>query len=197
MSREPDVRPMRILFIGNSYTSRNNLPKLIERLARDAMGVSVETRAVVAGGASLRRHWNAGEALALLRGSEWTHVVLQEQSTLPIKNPVRFKENVRLFDHEIRQRGARTVLYLTWARKAAPDSQENLSKAVTEIATELRALVVPVGPAWQRAQQADPGVVLYEKDGSHPTPAGSRLAAEVFCATLFHEGSTPRPARDA
>lgn len=185
-----DAPPIRMLFIGNSYTSRNNLPKLLERIAKGAaVRRTIETRAVVAGGASLRRHWNAGEALTLLRGSAWNHVVLQEQSTLPIKNPARFKESVRLFDREIRQSGARTVLYLTWARENAPDSQDVLTRAVLEIANELGALVAPVGPAWQRAQATDPGIRLYEKDGSHPTPAGSYLAAEVFYATLFQDES--------
>jgi len=44
---------------------------------------------------------------------------------------------------------------------------------------------VPVGPAWQRAQQALPALELYEDDGSHPTAAGTFLAACVFHHVLF------------
>ncbi len=39
--------------------------------------------------------------------------MLQEQSTLPVKNAGRMHENVRLFDEAITAAGAKTVLYMT------------------------------------------------------------------------------------
>ena len=51
--------PLKVLFIGNSFTARNNLPGLITDLAA-ARGRSLEHRLISAGGASLRNHWNAG-----------------------------------------------------------------------------------------------------------------------------------------
>ncbi len=181
-------RTIRILFIGNSYTSRNDLPSLIRQLAAEGSTPwTVESEAVTAGGASLRRHWNAGKALELIRRGSWDYVVLQEQSTLPIKNRARFAESVRLFDDEIRRCGARTVLYLTWAREAAPQTQAILDEAIASIARELGAIVVPVGPAWQAAMTGHPDQRLYDKDGSHPTLAGSWVAAREFCKTLLQE----------
>ena len=50
---------VRILFIGNSFTARNNLPGLLAQLAA-ARGKQVEHRLISAGGASLRNHWNGG-----------------------------------------------------------------------------------------------------------------------------------------
>ena len=55
----------RILFIGNSFTARNGLPDLIAQLAA-AHGKSIEHHLISAGGASLRQHWNAGEALKVI-----------------------------------------------------------------------------------------------------------------------------------
>ena len=102
----PDLPRSRILFIGNSYTSRNQLPGLLAKLAAaDAHPRRVEVDAIVAGGASLRRHWNAGVAQNALAKSPWDYVVLQEQSTLPLKNPARYHENIRLFDAEIARHG--------------------------------------------------------------------------------------------
>jgi len=175
----------RILFIGNSYTSRHQLPRLIADLAAAAdPSVNIEPVAIVAGGASLRRHWNAGAAQKALATSRWDFVVLQEQSTLPVKNPQRYHENVRLFAAEVAQRGAALALYLTWSRKGAP-TQPQITRAVEEIAAEVRARVVPVGLAWQRALRERPDVPLYLDDGSHPTAAGAYLAACVFVASLF------------
>src|SRR5579872_5047572 len=100
---------LRLLFIGNSFTARNNLPGLISQLAA-ARGKSLEHELISAGGASLRTHWNVGRALAAIQTGRFDSVVLQEQSTLPIKNAGRMHENVRLFDEAIKTAGSKTVL---------------------------------------------------------------------------------------
>jgi hypothetical protein len=175
-----------VLFIGNSFTARNDLPGLIAGLAA-ARGKSMEHRLISAGGASLRMHWNAGKARQAIQDGPFDHVVLQEQSTLPVKNAQRMHENVRLFDEAIRAAGARTVLYMTWARRSAPESQQAITDAYTGIGRELGATVVPVGKAWQRFLRAHDQPVLHDKDQSHPSLAGSYLAACVFLAVLFQE----------
>ena len=177
---------IRILFIGNSYTTRNDLPALLTTIAASSVAPRrLETATVAAGGASLKRHWNAPHARMLLDAAAWDYVVLQEQSTFPLKSPKRFHESVRLFDAEIKAQGAQTVLYLAWARAGAADTQDAITEAVMQIGTEIGALVAPVGPAWQLAAQECAQVPLYAKDGSHPTPAGSYLAACVFYASLY------------
>ena len=178
----------RILFIGNSYTTRNGLPRLLVELAADAQTpIPVEVATVFAGGASLRRHWNAGIAQKTLASAPWDYVVLQEQSPLPWRNPQRYHESVRLFAGEIGKSDAKIALYLTWSRKDAPEKQQLITRAVEEIGAEVGARVVPVGPAWHAAMQADRNIALYTDDGSHPTTAGSYLAACVFVVSLFGE----------
>ena len=177
---------MKVLFIGNSFTARNDVPGLIARLAA-ARGRVVDHRLISAGGASLRAHWNKGDAAQAIRQTCYDHVVLQEQSTLPIKNPRRMHENVRLFDAEIRASGAKTALYLTWARTSAPASQAAITDAYTTIGAELGATVVPAGVAWEKVLAMPTHPVLHDKDGSHPTLAGSYLAACVFFAVLLGE----------
>ena len=175
---------MRILFIGNSFTARNNLPDLVAQLAA-AHRTKIEHRLISAGGASLRRHWNAGEALKAIETGHFDHVVLQEQSTLPVKNPKRMHESVHLFDHAIKAAGAKTVLYMTWARLNAPESQQAITDAYLRIGRELGAIVVPAGLAWQRCLREHEALALHDRDQSHPTLAGSYLAACVFLAVLF------------
>jgi hypothetical protein len=176
----------KVLFIGNSFTARNDLPGLIATLAA-ARGRRTGYRLISAGGASLRTHWNAGEAAEAIRDGNYDGVVLQEQSTLPVKNATRMHENVRLFHQVIKAAGAETVLYMTWARRHAPESQQVITDAYTTIGRELGATVAPVGRTWQQflAKHDEPN--LYDKDQSHPSPAGSYLAACVFLAVLFRE----------
>ena len=175
-----------VLFIGNSFTARNNLPGLIEQLAA-ARGTTMQHRLISAGGASLRTHWNAGTALKAITEGEYDSVVLQEQSTLPVKNAKRMHENIRLFDAAIKETGAKTVLYMTWARRNAPQAQQAITDAYTTIGQELGATVVPVGLAWQRYLLAHNQPFLHDRDESHPTLAGSYLAACVFTAVLFNK----------
>jgi hypothetical protein len=111
----------------------------------------------------------------------------QEQSTLSVKNARRTHENVRLFDGAIKAAGARTALYMTWARQNAAESQQAISNTYASVGRELGATVVPVGLAWQRFLRRHDQPVLHDKDQSHPTLAGSYLAACVFLAVLFGE----------
>ena len=178
--------PRKALFVGNSFTARNDLPGLIAKLAA-ARGKALEHRLISAGGASLRQHWNAGEAQKAIRSGQYDCVVLQEQSTLPVKNAGRMHENIRLFDGAVKAAGGTTVLYMTWARRDAPESQRAIADAYAGVGGELGATVVPVGLAWQRFLGEHDRPALHDKDQSHPTLAGSYLAACVFLAVLFRE----------
>lgn len=179
----------KILFIGNSFTERNDVPGLIAQLAAHR-GLQLQHALISAGGASLRMHWNKGEAQQRIAQGGYDYVVLQEQSTLPVKNAARMHENIRLFDDAIRAAGAKTALYLTWARANAPDTQAAINEAYASIAKELGATLVPAGIAWQKFLAKYDQPALHDKDQSHPTPAGSYLAACVFLKSLL--GEDPR-----
>jgi hypothetical protein len=180
------VKPTRILFIGNSFTNRNDLPGMLARLAATARPPHrVETERVIANGQALKSHWTRGAAPEAIRSSKWQYIVLQEQSTLPLKNPARMHEYVTLFDEAIRHSGAKTVLYMTWARRHEWERQADLAEAYASIGRKLGAIVVPVGLAWERVLTQRPHLVLHDRDNSHPNFAGSYLAARVFFATLF------------
>jgi hypothetical protein len=184
---QPETRYPRLqrrLVIGNSFTQRNDLPGLLAQLA-SARSLSISHDLLSVGGASLRTHWNAGKAAKMIATGSYDYVVLQEQSTLPVKNPQRMAENVRLFDEAIKQAGSQTVLYMTWARQHAPESQAKITDAYNVIGIELGSTVVPVGLVWQSFLAEHDRPVLYDRDQSHPTLAGSYLAACVLLAALF------------
>ncbi len=183
---------MRVLFIGNSYTFFNDVPALVETLAR-AAGTRIKTRAITVAGSTLRGHWSRGHAVAAIRQGGWDWVILQEQSSLGVPRVVggipritdarQFHASVRKFDREIRAVGARTMLLLTWSAQPAPEEQQRLDHAYLTIARTLQADVAPAGMAWSIVREEHPWVNLYAADGAHPAPAGSYLAAcSVFAA---------------
>lgn len=196
----------RILFIGNSYTYFNNLPSILEQMANSARPGSVEAIMVVEGGATLKDLWDAGDALKIVRQGGWSYVVLQEQSALgdgptdengipQISDPSTFYDYSRRFDSEIKGSGAKTVFYLTWARRDSPGNQSKLAAAYTSIAKERGGILVPAGLAWEAAIHEKPNQLLHQVDKSHPTPAGTYLTACVFYSVLFRKSPIGLPAR--
>lgn len=150
-------------------------------------GHVVEHRLISAGGASLRQHLNAGTALEAIAEGGYDVVVLQEQSTLPVKNAARMQDSVRDFDAAIKAAGAQTALYMTWARKNAPETQQALTTAYAAIAAELGATLIPVGMVWERYLATHDQPRLHDADNSHPALPGSYLAACVFLIALLNE----------
>ena len=191
-------QPLRVLFIGNSLTYYNNLPHLLEQLAASSdVPRKLQTRLIGFGGATLHNHWERGEALKAIREGTWDYVVLQEQSSLGAvymvngkrwitPDPEFFHQYARLFDEEIKHSGAKTVFFLTWARKNGPPrEQAALTYAYMKIAGELNANVAPVGVAWQEARTGESEISLYLEDGSHPSSSGTYLAACVFYSLFY------------
>jgi hypothetical protein len=178
-------RAMRVLFIGNSYTFYNgSLPAIVQAMAK-ARGRDVECVPCVSGGKSLEWHWNQGKARQALADGPWDVVVLQDFSRQAIDKPRLLDEYGRKFAAEIKKAGAKPVFFMTWARQHQPEMQQVIADAYEKVAAEANATVAPVGLAWQRALKQDPTLKLHQADKSHPTKAGSYLAACVFYDVLF------------
>jgi hypothetical protein len=193
-------KPLRVLFIGNSYTFFNGgMGTLVQSLASAVKdGRRLEYVEVTKGGQTLEGHWAEGKALAEIRKGGWDFVVLQEHSLRPLQDREKMFAYAKRFDAEIRKVGARTVFYETWARKNRPEMQTLLDQAYGGIAKEVAAVVAPAGLAWQAALKVRPELSLHIADLSHPTPAGSYLNACVFYETLFGRSpeGLPRTIRD-
>jgi hypothetical protein len=118
-----------------------------------------------------------------------TRAALQGQSLEPMasnkEESERFRATARAFDQTIRDAGARTVLYMTWAYRDKPEMTNLLSAGYVAAGDELGALVVPVGLAFERSRRENPPIDLYYPDGKHPNLEGTYLAACVFYAALY------------
>jgi hypothetical protein len=190
---KPLPPPIRVLFIGNSYTFYNGGVDAVFQAMAKSRGKNVEAVAVTSGGKTLEWHWENGDARSAIERGGWDYVVLQEFSTRPIDDPELMFTYARRFDQEIKRVGAKTVFYLTWARFNQPENQIVLNRAYDKIARELNATVARVGPAWERVLEDTPRIKLHMEDRSHPTPAGTYLAAAVFYATILNDSAEGLP----
>lgn len=191
-----------VLFVGNSYTRFNLLPRLVQRLAASEQ-LPMRVEAVAKGGLTLRMHWLRHEALDHIRSGGHSHVVLQAHSLDPLDRGEEFESYADRFKRAIDASGARTVLYETWARRRGdplyrtrPElgseeaMTERVAAAYARLAGQLDTGLAPVGQAFSDAGNLAPGVELYRPDGTHPSWAGSYLAAVVLYATI--SGHDPR-----
>ena len=80
------TKKMRILFIGNSYTYVNDLPRMLKGMMA-VEAIDLETRRVTPGGCTLERHWKGDAARKAIAEGSWDYVVIQEQSQMPVLNP--------------------------------------------------------------------------------------------------------------
>jgi len=190
-----DTKPIRVLFIGNSYTYVNDLPGMIAALAKAGHQRPIESDKETPGGCTLEQHWRNGKAAAKIAAGTWDFVVLQEQSTRPLSDPALMTTYAARLDALITAQHAKTLLYQTWARQNAMERQPELSKTYTDLGKQLNADVVPAGTAWALALKSDPTLALHGEDKSHPTPAGTYLAACVFYATLYGKTSEGLPGK--
>jgi len=192
-----------VFFLGNSYIYFNDLPDILEGISQGLDGPRVTTASHTHGGFTLRRHLEDGHLPGAFgeggsNAPHWDAVVLQEQSALAttldtltgrLGSPEDFQDAVRDLEPIVRGLGATPVLYMTWAKERWPAQIDQLSAAYRGIGEELDLPVAPVGLAWARALDRRPDLALHLADGSHPTPAGSYLAACVIYATLT--GTSP------
>jgi hypothetical protein len=213
-----------VLYIGNSYTSYNDLPRLVQVIAVSKRKAAAAA-AITPGGADFAAHLTQPATDVALTSKPWHFVVLQDQSlrATRLRGAAEFLGFGEQFYRHIAQRvpQAKVVLYETWAYGrghaiytaqpggaapfADPDAMyaeihanySALQSRLQAIDATRTVLLAPVGAAFQRCTREHPQIELYEQDRSHPSPAGSYLAALVIYATLFNDSPVGAAAGNA
>lgn len=195
---DTEAKPLRVLFIGNSYTSVNNLPGMIEALATAAKEKRpFAPTAVTPGGWSFQQHLldpNTKTPTTIAQ-HDWDFIVLQEQSQMPFMYPRTTLEHGTTLGELVKAQKSTPMLYMTWAREHQPEHQAAITKTYTDLAKALEAPIAPVGLAWEAARKERDTLKLYTQDKSHPAPAGSYLAACVFYAKFYDRSPVGLPGR--
>lgn len=177
---------VKVLFIGNSHTYMNAMPRMLLSLVEaDNSGLELIVDQSTGKGVSLEWHWNRLPTREMIAARQWDYVVLQDRSGGPLEAPESFQHHAGLLDKEIRKLGAKTIFYMTWANRHRPETQAIIADAYAKVAKRLNAHLAPVGNAWGNVRRMNPGLNLYHEDGRHANPAGSYLTACIFYSILF------------
>lgn len=208
---EAGPKNIRVLYVGNSLTTANDLPGLVADLAQSG-GYQIEYQVYAPGGKRLMQHASDKRLLELIKSQKWNYVVLQEQSQYPGFSVKQVRKDVlayaRVLSDAVKNANPRSkvVFYQTMARqngdpdniKVSPElgsyagMQKRINRTYEVMAKENKGLLAPVGVVWQKVRQKKPGLKLYS-DNIHPNLAGSYLAACVFYTTFFSKSPVGLP----
>lgn len=200
------AEPIKVLFIGNSYTFYNNLPDMFAQVATSA-GEKVTVDASTPGGYTLSMHCENSGTMAKIAQSKADFVVLQEQSQIPSftdgeVNSMFLPYAQKLNDEILKSNPcSETVLYVTWGRKNGdamncPNwppvcTYEGMDSLLTLrydlAARQNQTIMSPVGPVWRFIRTDAPEIELYDADEGHPSLAGTFAAACTFYASIFRK----------
>lgn len=193
-------RTYSFLFLGNSYTYYNQLWDMFQKVCESAgYPVTVDHVNCRYLDELLDSQFECCEQFEeRLSTQKYDYVFLQEQSLRPILNYDLFENAVTAISQKINKNGASCVLYQTWGRKTgSPDLTANnlTNESMTQYLAESYQKAgnkhsIPVshaGDAFYRVYTSHPEIELYFPDNTHPTAAGTYLAALCHFATVTRE----------
>ena len=174
-----------------------------------SMGDTVIYDSSAPGGHTFQNHCNNTTSMSKIRNQAWDVVVLQAQSQEPSFSPGQVMSSTypyanRLVDSVRKYHPCATVLfYMTWGRQngdaqncaAYPPictytgMQARLRESYLLFGNDFATDVAPVGVAWKKIRASNPAINLYDPDESHPSLAGTYLAASVFYSSVFLRAS--------
>ncbi len=210
-----NAEPIRILFIGNSFTHMHDFPYMVSRLAIETNDTILADFSAI-DSYTLEKHSNYTATIEKIKSECWDYVVLQEQSQRPAMNLELFENKTVFYADSLHKLilefnpNARILLFMTWGKKFGDSElcykfpyictykgmQDKLKERYSALGSRLSAMVIPCGLAWQYFQE-ETVINLYEDDLKHPNVLGSYLNACIFYAALLKktpEGIAYNPA---
>jgi len=199
-----------VLFLGNSYSSYNNLPQLVQSLSSSA-GKTLIIDSNMPGGFTMSGHANDATTFSKISQGNWDYVILQEQSQMPTIDFYRYNDMYPAMTDlksliEQYNPCAKIITYMTWGRQyggqqCGPGAtycspvfvdfnhmQDSLTSAYLEISEQLNIQCAPVGLTWQNILN-DTTLILHSNDNSHPNIDGSYVAALSIYSSIWKQPS--------
>jgi hypothetical protein len=114
-------------------------------------------------------------------------VLMMDCSQCPIHPRLKaaFHASARKSSETVRRNGANPAFLMTWAYADRPEMTAQLAEAYTIAGNENDALVIPAGLAFAESLSGRADIRLHMDDKSHPTLAGTYLAACTVYAGLI------------
>lgn len=166
-----------IVLVGNSFTSMNHMPKLLQHLIGNKYKVLDASHS----GFPLMGHEHRHDLTKLLQSNVTKHVILQEQSYFLSKQPSFYNMYTTPSVARLRDlSNATTYLMQTWGyfgglypHDTFKQMNDRLRKGTRDVAQRTGLTVIPIGDTWEDAyaemSDADFRHEMFARDGRHPS----------------------------
>ena len=196
LSSEPSS--VKVLSINNSLVDYHDQNLMFNDMA-SAMGKTAEWTKHTNLGQTLAYHFNEDQlvpnAKEVVAKDVWTHIILQEQSSLPRTDFATFRANVKLWVDYIRTSCANPnaviILPVNWAYSDDASFQTTaatLAANYIKVAQEFGLVLCPICDAYSAYQKDYPATTTADlyTDNRHPTQAASYLACCLEFAVIYN-----------
>jgi len=196
---------LRILFIGNSMTSVQDLPGLLTNLA-SSNGKTIITGQNTPGGYFLSDHVTDPVSLSLM-AQGFDYIVVQEQSSgniLPVIPGSSIIRPIGIIDSIAKANCSKILLYATpgypethpWSVEPYVDMQADIIYKYTNAARSVRAAYLPTAHAFRDVINNYPSItdMWASPTDYHPGIKGQYLHACVLYSVLYNESAVGSPA---
>ena len=196
---------VKVLSLNNSLIYYNDQDAVFNDIAT-AMGKNANWTKHTLLGKSLKAHWDEGDGVAedgnlgakmLVRSQAWSHIILQEQSSLPRTDIETFRANVKRWVDYIRDYcpnpNAIIIVPVNWAYSGDWSNytafNSTFVKNYQDVAADLGVTLCPVGVAYQAVYDTEgsEGTNTWFLDDRHPTLKATYMAAAMEYGLIFGE----------
>lgn len=173
-----------ILFIGNSLTYTNDLPSLVEKVAK-TKGILVNTKMIAFPNYGLEDHWNDKEIHKLIKSKNYDYVIVQQGPSSQEYGRTSLLEYGNKINNLCNENKTKLVFFMVWPSKRYYHTYNGVIKNYTNTADQLSALLCPVGKVWKAHFDETNDFSYFGVDGFHPSLKGSKIAAEVIVESIL------------
>ncbi|MEE9373500.1 MAG: hypothetical protein V3V00_10655 [Saprospiraceae bacterium] len=181
---DPETAIFNILFVGNSLTYYNDLPKLVYELAKTKEKY-ISTKMIAKPNYAIIDHLDIGnEVNKEIESKQYDYVIVQQGPSSQNEGRRLLLEGGKRFEKLCNENDSELVFFMVWPSLTYYQNFDGVIANYKEAATLCNSLLAPVGSAWKQYFDDTKDFSYYGPDGFHPSLEGSKVTAQVILETL-------------
>lgn len=174
-----------ILFVGNSLTYFNDMPKMVEKLAL-SFGDTIRTATLALPNYALVDHLADGQIQNIIPNYKFKFVVVQQGPSSQAEGRQLLLEAAPILKKLCEDHGAKLAFFMVWPAHANFWTFDGVIKNYTDAAIISNSILCPVGKVWKEYIDTTGDLSYYGSDLFHPSAKGSQIAAEIIYKSLYN-----------
>lgn len=168
-----------ILFIGNSLTYTNNLPKLIKKTGKKK-NLIIKTQMIAFPNYSIADHWNDEKVQENIAQNKHDYVIIQQGPSSQIEGREMLIDYGKKYNDLCKKSNTKLCYFMVWPSLNYYHSFDYVIKNYSDAAIINNAILLPVGKIWKEHFDRTKNLNYYSSDGFHPSLEGSQITADII-----------------